>query len=64
MKENAAPLLEVHLFDWQGDLYGRHLRVKFLRKLRDEEKYGGLDALRAAITRDAEQARDYFKSNG
>lgn len=64
VKENAPPLLEVHLFDWKGDLYGRHLRVKFLRKLRDEEKYDGLDALRAAITRDAEQARDYFKSNG
>jgi riboflavin kinase/FMN adenylyltransferase len=64
VKENAPPLLEVHLFDWQGDLYGRHLRVKFLRKLRDEQKYGALDALRAAITRDAQQARDYFKSNG
>jgi riboflavin kinase/FMN adenylyltransferase len=64
VQDNAPPLLEVHLFDWQGDLYGRHLRVKFLRKLRDEEKYGGLDALRAAITRDAEQAKDYFKSNG
>ena len=64
VKENAAPLLEVHLFDWNGDLYGCHLRVKFLRKLREEEKYDGLDALRAAITRDAEQARDYFESNG
>jgi riboflavin kinase/FMN adenylyltransferase len=64
IRENAAPLLEVHLFDWTGDLYGRHLRVKFLRKLRDEEKFNGLDALRAAITRDAEQAKDYFKSNG
>ena len=64
VKENASPLLEVHLFDWKGDLYGRHLRVKFLRKLRDEKKYDGLDALRTAITRDAEQARDYFKSNG
>jgi riboflavin kinase/FMN adenylyltransferase len=64
VKADAAPLLEVHLFDWDGDLYGRHLRVKFLHKLRDEEKYDGLDALRAAIQRDAEQAKDYFKSNG
>lgn len=62
--ENAPPLLEVHLFDWNGDLYGRHLRVKFLRKLRDEEKYDGLDALRAAIARDAEQARDHFRKHG
>jgi len=64
VKQDAAPLLEVHLFDWDGGLYGRHLRVKFLHKLRDEEKYDGLDALRAAIQRDAEQAKDYFKRNG
>jgi riboflavin kinase/FMN adenylyltransferase len=64
VREDAAPLLEVHLFDWQGDLYGRHLRVTFLQKLRDEEKYDGLDALRSAIQRDAEQAKDYFKRNG
>jgi riboflavin kinase/FMN adenylyltransferase len=64
VKVDAAPLLEVHLFDWSGALYGRHLRVKFLHKLRDEEKYDGLDALRSAIRQDAEQARDYFKRNG
>ena len=59
-----APLLEVHLFDWAGELYGRHLRVKFLHKLRDEEKYDGLDALRSAIARDAAQAKDYFRKHG
>jgi len=64
LAENAPPLLEVHLFDWQGDLYGRHLRVTFLRKLRDEEKFDGLDALRSAIARDAAQARDYFREHG
>jgi riboflavin kinase/FMN adenylyltransferase len=64
VKADAAPLLEVHLFDWAGNLYGRHLRVKFLHKLRDEEKYDGLEALRSAIQRDAAQAMDYFKSNG
>ena len=64
VRDNAPPLLEVHLFDWNGDLYGRHLRVKFLHKLRDEQKYGGLDALRAAIARDADDARDYFRKNG
>ncbi|HTQ77457.1 MAG TPA: bifunctional riboflavin kinase/FAD synthetase [Burkholderiales bacterium] len=60
VREGAAPLLEVHLFDWQGDLYGRHLRVTFLEKLRDEEKYDGVEALRAAISRDAERAREFF----
>ncbi|MSQ50022.1 MAG: bifunctional riboflavin kinase/FAD synthetase [Betaproteobacteria bacterium] len=68
VKENAAPLLEVHLLDWDGaqhsPLYGRHLRVEFLHKLRDEAKYDGLDALRAAIRQDVEQTRDYFRKHG
>jgi riboflavin kinase/FMN adenylyltransferase len=60
----ATPLLEVHLFDRDGDLYGEHLRVRFLKKLRDEEKYDGLPALQAAIARDARQAREYFLKHG
>ena len=56
----AAPLLEVHLLDYTGDLYRRHLQVRFLLKLRDEEKYDGVPALRAAIARDAAQARTHF----
>jgi riboflavin kinase / FMN adenylyltransferase len=64
VRHNAPPLLEVHLFDWSGELYGRHLRVRFLQKLRDEEKFDGLEALRGAIARDAEQARDYFRKHG
>jgi riboflavin kinase / FMN adenylyltransferase len=59
-----APLLEVHLLDWDGELYGKRLRVRFLRKLRDEAKFDGLPALRAAIARDAEQAREYFARHG
>ena len=58
------PLLEVHLFDWERDLYGEHLRVRFLKKLRDERKYDGLDALREAIAHDAREARDYFVNHG
>jgi riboflavin kinase/FMN adenylyltransferase len=49
--------LEVHLFDFDGDLYGQHLRIDFLHKLRDEQKYPNLDELRAQIARDCEQAR-------
>ena len=59
-----SPLLEVHLFDWDGDLYGRRLHVRFLRKLRDEAKYDDLAALREAIARDAAQAREYFAQHG
>ncbi len=59
-----VPLLEVHLFDHHGDLYGEHLRVRFLEKLRDEEKYEGLEALKQAIARDARRARGYFAHHG
>ena len=59
----VAPLLEVHLLDFSADLYRRHLQVRFLAKLRDEEKYDGVPALRAAIARDAAQARTYFAKN-
>ena len=59
-----VPLLEVHLFDRDGDLYGEHLRVRFLKKLRDEEKFPDLEQLRRAIARDALQAREYFAQHG
>jgi riboflavin kinase/FMN adenylyltransferase len=58
------PLLEVHLFDQKGDLYGEHLRVRFLEKLRDEQKYDGLEALKKAIARDAAQAKEFFARHG
>jgi len=58
------PLLEVHLFDWQRDLYGDHIKVRFLKKLRDEKKYDGLPALQAAIAADAKQAREFFEAHG
>lgn len=57
------PNLEVHLLDWQGDCYGAHLRVHFLRKLRDEARYDSLDALRAQIRRDEDAARAWFAHN-
>lgn len=49
--------LEVHLFDFAGDLYGRHLRVQFVEHLRGEQRFDGLDALKAQIARDAQAAR-------
>jgi riboflavin kinase/FMN adenylyltransferase len=53
-------LLEVHLFDFASDVYGALVRVEFVKKLRDEEKYDTLDDLAAAIRHDAEQARALF----
>ena len=49
--------LEVHLFDFEGDLYGRHLRVRLIEFLRPEKKFDGLEALRAQIARDCAAAR-------
>lgn len=50
--------LEVHLFDFEGDLYGRHLRVRLIDFLRPEKKFDGLDALRAQIAQDLARARE------
>jgi riboflavin kinase/FMN adenylyltransferase len=60
VKQDARPLLEVHLFDFGRSIYGEHVCVDFLHKLRDEEKYDDLPALVAQIDRDAAQARHYF----
>jgi riboflavin kinase / FMN adenylyltransferase len=52
--------LEAHLFDFDGDLYGRHLHVDLLARIREERRFESLDALKVQIGRDAEQARQYF----
>jgi riboflavin kinase/FMN adenylyltransferase len=53
----VEPLLEVYLFDFAGDLYGRVIDVEFVAKLRDEVKFDSLDALVAQMRQDAERAR-------
>ena len=55
-----TPLLEVFLLDFGEEIYDRHLKVRFLQKLRDERKFADLEALRLAIAEDARQAREYF----
>ena len=50
-------LLEAHVFDFNRNLYGQTLTVEFVAKLRDEERYDGLDALRRQMDRDADAAR-------
>ncbi|HSH72057.1 MAG TPA: bifunctional riboflavin kinase/FAD synthetase [Methylophilaceae bacterium] len=52
--------LEVHLLDFDGDLYGRHVHVSFLKKLRDEKKFPDFDALKQQIALDATAGRQYF----
>jgi riboflavin kinase/FMN adenylyltransferase len=60
--DGSEPLLEAHLFDFDGDLYGRRIEVEFVAKLRDEVKFDGLPALVAQMHRDAAQARAILQS--
>jgi riboflavin kinase/FMN adenylyltransferase len=60
VKERGKPTLEVHLFDFKGSIYGRRIGVRFLEKLRDEQKFSDIDALVAQMDLDAAAARDYF----
>jgi riboflavin kinase / FMN adenylyltransferase len=56
--DGAEPLLEVHVFDFSGDLYGRLIEVEFIAKLRDEAKFDSLGAMVEQMKIDAAQARE------
>jgi riboflavin kinase/FMN adenylyltransferase len=62
--EGAEPSLETFVIDWQGDLYGDVLRVRFLHRLRDEKKFSGMDELKRQIDRDLSSALRYFEAGG
>jgi riboflavin kinase / FMN adenylyltransferase len=55
--DGKEPLLEAHLFDFDGDLYGKLIEIEFVARLRDEEKFPDLPTLVAQMDRDAAQAR-------
>jgi riboflavin kinase/FMN adenylyltransferase len=61
---NAPPSLEVHLLDFDRDIYGMHLQLDFLHKFRDEEKYADVETLKKQIAADIENARAYFADRG
>lgn len=61
--DGARELLEVHLLDWQGDLYGQRLRVAFVEFIRGEQKFDGLDALKRQIGKDCTTARSLLKAS-
>jgi riboflavin kinase/FMN adenylyltransferase len=56
--DGTEPLLEAHVFDFDGDLYGRRLDIEFVAKLRDEAKFADLDTMVKQIDRDAAEARE------
>jgi len=62
--DSGRVLLETHVFDYAGNAYGKLVKIEFLHKLRDEEKYADLATLTAAIDNDAEQARAWLRREG
>jgi riboflavin kinase/FMN adenylyltransferase len=60
LKHDAQYVLEVHLFEFAQQIYGKHLRVEFLQKLRDEQKFNGLDELTRQIALDVNNAKQWF----
>lgn len=61
---NKAPSIESYIFDFDGDLYGDVLRVRFLHRIRDERKFNGIDELKNQIAKDSNTALNYFKRLG
>lgn len=59
--DSGRVLLETYIFDYAEQCYGKLVRVEFLKKLRDEEKFVDLPTLTAAIARDVEHARAFFR---
>jgi riboflavin kinase/FMN adenylyltransferase len=61
LARDARPCLEVHLLDFERDIYGAHLKVDFLHKFRDEEKYADVETLKRQIAVDVENTRAFFR---
>ncbi len=63
-EDTSEPSIESYIFDFDGDLYGDVLRVRFLHRIRDERKFNGIDELKAQIEKDTRRARNYFRHQG
>ena len=61
VESTASVNCETHIIGFDGDLYGKSVKVEFLKRLRDEIKFDGIDALKAQIQKDVEQTKEYFK---
>jgi len=62
--DDAPPSVETYILDFEGDLYGRELRIELLHRLRGEVKFPSIAALTSAIAADVEAARAYFAERG
>jgi riboflavin kinase / FMN adenylyltransferase len=63
-EDTAEPSIESYIFDFEGELYGDVIRVRFLHRIRDERKFSGIDELRGQIEKDTRRARNYFRHQG
>jgi riboflavin kinase/FMN adenylyltransferase len=63
-EDTTEPSIETYIFDFDDELYGDVLRVRFLHRIRDERKFNGIEELKAQIERDTEHARNYFSQQG
>src|SRR5918992_2945144 len=63
-EEGAATSVETFVLGWEGDLYGDVVRVRFLRRLRDEMKFASVEELKRQIDRDVGRAEEYFRRPG
>lgn len=63
-ENEAEPSIESYIFDFDADLYGDVLRIRFLHRIRDERKFSGIDELKAQIQKDSSRALLYFKRQG
>ena len=64
MFDDGAPLLEVFLFDFDGDLYGQTIDVAFIGWIRHEQKFDSVEALKRNMMADGAQARDSLQRSG
>jgi riboflavin kinase/FMN adenylyltransferase len=60
----SEPSVETFVMNWDGDLYGDVVRVRFLYRLRDERKFSSIEQLKSQIARDVERANSYFERTG
>ena len=63
-ENEVAPSVETFVLDFDGDLYGDVLRIRFLHRIRDERKFNGIDELKLQINKDLTRTREYFSHQG
>ena len=56
----TSPVLEIHIFDFNEEIYGERIEVEFFKKIRDEQKFDNLDKLKEQINLDIVKTREFF----